>query len=729
MSTAAFAMAGCVDTDIDGIDVEKPGSLAKVEYLNDYSELKSYIDRSLHPGFKLGAGVSAQGFIDQSIEYRVACANFDEVTAGNAMKYASCVADDGTMDFSTVANFVSRAKEDGITIYGHTLAWHSQQNITYLSSLIANKEIEVDPDAKEEIQDNITDFSTMTSFPFYVMGYTPDIVDGVLKSSYPGEWYQYFVMSDFPTVPGREYKVTAYIRASKEGSFNVQMGNWGATNEKAMTVSEDWEEQSVTFTTISTETSFVVFQPGTFDGDIELQWVKVTHSEAPSVEIYVDQVNNGSMQAGESMSSFIVRESGKSDVEGTVLEGQGPDGKNCIAIQSVANPTNTYDTQFFIVANKTWAAGEQYKISFWYKATENAACETQCHGEPGSYLYWQMLPSNPSFTTEWQYYEATSTIPESGDGMKSIAFNLNVNTNAVTYYFADIAWQSVEKGNTIPLTDEEKKDTLTWAMDNWIGGMMEACGGYVTAWDVVNEAISGGNPDSEGVFALQHSDGYNSGGTWDVGGDAFYWQDYMGDLDYVRTAVALARKHFEASGGTPADLKLFINDYNLESDWDNNGKVKSLVKWIARWEADGVTKIDGIGTQMHVSCYANESTMQSKKDHIEEMFNILAQSGKLVKISELDMGYIDADGNTVNTADITEEQHKEMAEYYKFIITKFFEIIPVAQQYGITQWALTDSPAGSGWRANEPIGLWDADYYRKHTYAGFADGLQGGSGK
>ena len=29
-------------------------------------------------------------------------------------------------------------------------------------------------------------------------------------------------------------------------------------------------------------------------------------------------------------------------------------------------------------------------------------------------------------------------------------------------------------------------------------------------------------------------------------------------------------------------------------------KLKSLIEWIKRWEADGVTKIDGIGTQMHL---------------------------------------------------------------------------------------------------------------------------------
>ena len=190
--------------------------------------------------------------------------------------------------------------------------------------------------------------------------------------------------------------------------------------------------------------------------------------------------------------------------------------------------------------------------------------------------------------------------------------------------------------------------------------------------------------------------------------------------------MASARKHFEANGGNPSELKLFVNDYNLESDWDQNGKLKSLIKWIERWEADGVTKIDGIGSQMHISCYANAATQESKKNAIVESFKLMASSGKLVRISELDMGYIDASGNSVATIYLTEEQHQQMAELYTFVVSKYLEIIPAAQQWGICQWAATDSPAKEGnWRAGEPIGLWDEGYNRKHTYAGFADGLAG----
>jgi GH35 family endo-1,4-beta-xylanase len=263
----------------------------------------------------------------------------------------------------------------------------------------------------------------------------------------------------------------------------------------------------------------------------------------------------------------------------------------------------------------------------------------------------------------------------------------------------------------IPQTPEEKKDTLTWAMDKWISGMMEACEGKVKAWDVVNEAISGADLDGDGIYDLQHG---KEGDT-----ENFFWQDYLGDLDYVRTAVALARKY------GPDDVKLFVNDYNLESDWDQNGKLKSLIKWIERWEADGKTKIDGIGSQMHISCYGNPKTQESKKAAIENMLKLMVESGKLVRLSELDMGYVDAEGNKVTTANMTEAQHKEMAALYNWIIKKYFEIVPVAQQWGICQWCATDAPAGGGWRGGEPVGLWDQNYYRKHTYAGFADGLAG----
>ena len=215
LSTAAITMVGCVDTEIDGISATQLDSLANLSYLKEYGSLKEYVNRSENPNFKLGAGVAASSFINSDIEYRVAAANFDEVTAGNAMKYASCVNDKGEMDFGTVMSFIEKAKEDGITIYGHTLAWHAQQNNKYLNSLIADKKIEVDPDAKNEIEDKIINYSDYNKFPFFVMGYEPEIIDGVLTSNCPTDWHQYFVIDGVATKANTDYKITAMIRATK----------------------------------------------------------------------------------------------------------------------------------------------------------------------------------------------------------------------------------------------------------------------------------------------------------------------------------------------------------------------------------------------------------------------------------------------------------------------------------------------------------------------------------
>ena len=135
----------CVDDSPLLYNVEKPLTLEQIEYLNSYDALKTYINKSTSPNFKLGAGVTASEYIKQGFLYRFINSNFDQITAGNEMKYASVVKDNGTMDFSQVIQFVAAAKAANMSIYGHTLLWHAQQNNKYLNSIIADKPIVIDP--------------------------------------------------------------------------------------------------------------------------------------------------------------------------------------------------------------------------------------------------------------------------------------------------------------------------------------------------------------------------------------------------------------------------------------------------------------------------------------------------------------------------------------------------------------------------------------------------------
>ena len=691
---AGASLMGCADN----FYVEKPASIAQYEYLNAYGNLKDYLSQraGINPDFKLGVGVSASDYNKFGQVYRITNANFHQITAGNAMKYASIVGDDGSMDFSTVTAFVDAASKAGVEVYGHTLCWHEQQNVKWLNSLIADKELDIDPNEKLEVEDAIHEFKNDAKFPFYVMGYEPQIVDGILTvPEYPGEWYQFFVMDGLSTVPGRTYKVTAKVKGSKAGSMNVQLGNWGATLEKQMEFSDDWAECSVTIDGVTTESSFVVFQPGTYDGKLEIEWVKLSHHESPAVEV-------------ESEITFKTYTDGPFPFFAMGCE--PPVINGCIHFV----PTGDWSQFFILPGGENPLTEGDYVLYLDITASKNAE---------GVELTMQ---------NGWGDDAQKLSVPvpiSAGDNVVRLKFSgvtggnydviLKPQTTDATLDVRSVKVCKVEKLNKIPVTPEEKAEILTAEMERWIKGMMEATAGQVKAWDVVNEAISGGPWGQR--YDLQHA----ATGSGDQS-NKFYWQDYLGD-NFVRIPVKFARKYFAENGGNPEELKLFINDYNLESDWDDNQKLKSLIQWIEQWESDGETKIDGIGSQMHIKCYMNPETQASNEQHVVKMLELMAATGKLVRITELDMRLCDENGNTVKTEDVTFEQHQAMAKFYKFVIDKYFEIVPLSQQYGICQWAQTDSPEGSGWRPGEPIGLWDLNYSRKPAYGGFADGLAGKS--
>lgn len=740
-----FISASCADDKFVDFKTEKPESIAQYEYLNAYDALKTYIDRSTHPNFKLGVGVAANDFLKGEMVRSVAVANFDEVVAGNAMKYASIVADDGSMDFGTVTKFVEAAKTSGLTVYGHTLCWHSQQNNKWLNSLIANKPKPVDPSSVNRVL---------------------HIVAGEPKDNV-WDWEIYYDLDNVLEI-GKQYTLTLRIKGSNPGAFSFWPGMKDGSNTHygfpECTSGEGWIDNTIVFTPTSSidrlrfcfgklggdlyfddvvlkadgsEANLLV--NSSFDEDDISHWTTVSWmglsygveelGESGSTVWFESIITNGDAE-GEDVSCFYATEDGKGGPYAAPIgeTGTGADGVGrAFIVKSADNPAEDHSTQFFVKANTVLKEGDICKLSFKYKADKAAGSDSQTHKKPGEYIFYDAGVS-VIFTTQWQKFEKEFTVTEqmvTNEGVQpfqTIAWNLAKFKEANTYYFDDIEFGIQKKAEGIPLTPEEKKEVLTNELERWIKGMMEACGGSVTAWDVVNEPISGCCDDGNGNYALQSATNPDDNG---VGGQNFYWQDFLGD-DYVRIPIKFARKYFAENGGNSGDLKLFINDYNLESWWDNNKKVKSLINWIKRWESDGETKIDGIGTQMHVSYILNEADQKKQEESIVNMFELLAASGKLIKITELDMGIVEkAFGEGIKTELVTFEQYQKMSDFYKFIIQKYFEIIPVAQQYGITQWAATDSPADSGWRKGQPIGLWDLNYNRKHTYAGFADGLAG----
>lgn len=697
-----FVLGSCADWDDWKYDVEKPQTIAQYEYLNDYAPLKEYLDRGAHPGFKVSAALGADEFNQQGPLFRLAAHNFDEIVAGNAMKMASCVNDEGVMDFSKVSSFVSAAEDAGLSVYGHTLAWHSQQPKKWLEKLLADKELDIDPNEKVEQEVKTQSFEGLSKFPFYVMGYEPEIINGVLTSKCD-EWHQYFVVDGLSGLEeGKTYKVTAMIRATKEHTINVQFGNWGNLAEAKMKIGTEWKECSVEMQCPPVTSGFSVFQPGSFDGTIEIKWVRVSKLETPAMEVE-QEVKYQTYQDG----PFPYYQM---DCAPEVING---------SMHFV--PTGDW-SQFFCLTGLALKSGD-YAVDVEIKSTKAGNIKMTVQNGWGGDA--ESFTGNVALKEGWTTSRFRMTLEQGGN----YDFILKPETFNATLDLKSISVKKIVKMNSIPLTPQEKSDTLTWAMNKWVSGMMQATEGKVKSWDLINEAISGGG-NVNGFYALQTANENSK--------DDFFWQDYFTPEMYGPIVEKAARDAYAAVEGTnPADLKLFINDYNLESDWDNNQKVKSLVYWIGVWEKKGQelgynTKIDGIGSQMHISYYENPQTLESKKKGIQNMLKIMAETGKLVRISELDMGYVDAEGNDVTTAQLEKlpidervAKEKAMAEYYKWIIEQYFAIVPVSQQYGICQWCLTDAPADSGWRKGQPVGLWNLNYQRKPAYGGFADGLAG----
>lgn len=718
-----FVLGSCADWDDWKYDVEKPQTIAQYEYLNDYAPLKEYLDRGAHPGFKVSAALGVDEFNQQGPLFRLAAHNFDEIVAGNAMKMASCVNDQGEMDFSKVSSFVRAAEDAGLTVYGHALAWHAQQPSKYLNGLIKDKEL---PPAEEN--------------PGLI------ITAGAPKKD---TWeYEIYYDLDKPLQAGKTYEISLNVRGTNPGTIDFWPGKkdgsatqYGAgsftvaekavDNKFSFTPNADIDRMRFCFGKIGGTLyfdNFVLKEKGsdhnlvvnsTFDENDISHWTKVSWVDvnykignvagAGAVEIPVS-VGHLTFDDGQNLGGWGMDNTPK------IVNGVCEVGNNA-AKENPWNAQVCYEPGFAFENGKTYHLKMKIKGSV---AGEFGAGFQNPEGYQGCGDFPTI-----NVTTDWKEVDVTTTC----NGDNALRLLLNIGKYPGTLYIDDFEVYYTKSSDGIPLTPQEKSDTLTWAMNKWISGMMQATGGKVKAWDLINEAVSGGG-NVNGYYALQTE------ATSEHNPQDFYWQDYFTPEMYGPIVEKAARDAYAAVEGTnPEDLKLFINDYNLESDWDDNKKVKSLVYWIGVWEKKGQelgwnTKIDGIGSQMHISYYENEQTLESKKRAIQNMLRIMAETGKLVRISEIDMGYVDKDGKDVTTAQLEKlpieervAKEKAMAEHYKWIIEQYFKIVPVSQQYGICQWCLTDSPTDSGWRPGQPVGLWNLNYQRKPAYGGFADGL------
>lgn len=600
----------------DHADVTKAEiPLAVKEVIANYDNIKDYAQQYT-PNMKIGIGMGADLYANnENGEGDLANANYQVFTPGNAMKNDAIMGNSGSLNFATVDKLLA-ALDGNMQLYGHNFFWHTQQNQTYLKSLIApTLVVESDGDVANVLSGDATDFNGGST----------------------GGW-----------------------------------GSWGSNKKDA-----------------------------------------------------------------------------------GVVAGAGQDGTAALVLENKGDG-NAWEAQCAYTFDDALQGGKKYIIQFYAKST-SAAGELQFQYQNGSTYSSQGGYNTFSVGTDWVKCEFTFT-PAYDDANRII---LNFGKVGATYYIDNIkfglakdqtsatrgiqyvlarngkarkATRAGSKMYYILKTPAEKQAALEGAMEAWVSGVanhLKEKNVVPFGYEVINEPIADGSNMyrglSEGTFGGTWTDDdgntqYDAAPTEDDangltlnwGSGHWYWGYYV--PDYHVKAFQLARKYL------PADTKLFVNDYNLET---SPKKLEALIKFAKEIdEKNGSPIVDGIGTQMHVTLNCsddaekNAASIAELKAKVDAMFQTMAATGKLVRVTELDL--------SLGTGTPSSNQYKAQSDAYRMIVESYKANVPEAQQSGITVWSLSDNEAEHEyWLKGQVPNLFDKDYKRKWAYKGFCDGIAG----
>ncbi|MDR1552123.1 MAG: endo-1,4-beta-xylanase [Prevotellaceae bacterium] len=662
--------------------------LSNSEKLGLYENLQEYIPA----GFWLGCGIDmVDGYMNSETYRNLTNANFNAVTAGYHMKHGAIVSNTGTLNFQTVDNFVN-ALPANIDLFGHTLVWHQNQNKTYLNRLIA-------PEVIAAPGENLLDLSALEDGTF--TGWGRNNASGITVSSGDGrsggdavrletttggnEWDTQLTSPDIPAVTGHTYELSFWIKSEAAGQGRVSFA--GMTNnypwiDGGALFDTDGTWQEITYSDLEAASDIIKisFDLGKIAGVYYIDISSISVIDKDAEPTYVNLITNG---------TFDANLDGWAQWNGTGMtqaaEADSYEGTGALQVVN-ATSGNEWDIQIHVDFTSTLEEDKNYEISFMIKSDVDASMRCSTTGGTSQYQGTQNTGAAWDKIT-WEFV---------GNGTET-GLNFDLGKIAATYYIDNVIVKEVVDGGggTIIITKtwEEKVQIIDDAMHNWITEMVNHYKNRVHDWDVVNEPMTEGGNVRAGQETTEAA-------------DEFYWQYYLGD-DYAVKAFEYAR------AACNSDDKLFINDYNLES---NNSKLEGIIAYVNYIEAQGQT-VDGIGTQTHAYIRnADASTIAEMKAGIDNMFIKLAATGKLVKVSELDIRV----GSTTPSPDLLELQ----SEMYRYVIESYLTNVPSAQQYGITLWGISDGNNGS-WLQDDAPCVWDKNYNRKPAYMGVANGLTG----
>ena len=775
---SAMLLTGCDDQIMqwgkpaDHADVTKAEiPLAVKEVIANYDNIKDYAQQYT-PNMKIGIGMGADLYANnENGEGDLANANYQVFTPGNAMKNDAIMGNSGSLNFATVDKLLA-ALDGNMQLYGHNFFWHTQQNQTYLKSLIApTLVVESDGDVANVLSGDATDFNGGSTGGWGSWGSNKKdagVVAGagqdgtaalVLENKGDGNAWEAQCAYDFNDFleMNKTYVIKFKAKSSSpagELQFQYQNGttysSQGGYNN--FSVGTDWQTFLYEFTIDKyDDVNRIILNFGKVGATYTIDDIQFgLKQEDPMNNVLAGDASDFEGGTTGSWGSW-----GSNKESAEVEDGAGYNNSKALALKNKGDG-NAWEAQCAYTFDDALQEGKKYIIQFYAKST-SAAGELQFQYQNGSTYASQGGYNTFSVGADWVKCEFTFT-PAYDDANRII---LNFGKVGATYYIDNIkfglakdqtsatrgiqyvlarngkarkATRAGSKMYYILKTPAEKQAALEGAMEAWVSGVanhLKEKNVVPFGYEVINEPIADGSNMyrglSEGAFGGTWTDDdgntqYDAAPTEDDangltlnwGSGHWYWGYYV--PDYHVKAFQLARKYL------PAETKLFVNDYNLET---SPKKLEALIKFVKEIdEKNGSPIVDGIGTQMHVTLNCsdnaekNAANIAELKTKVDAMFQTMAATGKLIRVTELDL--------SLGTGTPSSNQYKAQSDAYRMIVESYKANVPEAQQSGITVWSLSDNEAEHEyWLKGQVPNLFDKDYKRKWAYKGFCDGIAG----
>ena len=764
---SAMLLTGCDDQIMqwgkpaNHADVTKAEiPIAVKEVIANYDNIKDYAQQYT-PNMKIGIGMGADLYANnENGEGDLANANYQVFTPGNAMKNDAIMGNSGSLNFATVDKLLA-ALDGNMQLYGHNFFWHTQQNQTYLKSLIApTLVVESDGDIANTLSGDASDFNGGSTGGWGSWGSNKEsgeVVSGagqdgsaalVLKNKGDGNAWEAqcaYTFDDYLEM-NKTYVIKFKAKStSPAGELQFQYQNGTTYSSQggynSFTVGTDWQTFQYEFTINKyDDVNRIILNFGKVGATYTIDDIQFgLKQEDPMNNVLAGDASDFE---GGTTGNWGSWGSNKENAE--VEEGVGYNNSKALALKNKGDG-NAWEAQCAYTFDDALQGGKKYIIQFYAKSTSSAG-ELQFQYQNGTTYSSQGGYNTFNVGTDWVKCEFTFT-PAYDDANRII---LNFGKVGATYYIDNIKFGLAKDQSTatrgiqyvlarngkarkatrasrkyfVLKSAAEKQAALEGAMDAWVSGVanhLKEKNVVPFGYDVINEPIadgSNGRRGYDGVFGMEgdseptesEADGLSL--NWESG--HWYWGYYV--KDYPVKAFQLARKYL------PADTKLFVNDYNLET---SPKKLEALIKFAKEIdEKNGSPIVDGIGTQMHVtlSCSddaeKNAANIAALKEKVDAMFQTMAATGKLVRVTELDL--------SLGTGTPSSNQYKAQSDAYRMIVESYKANVPEAQQSGITIWSLSDNEVEHEyWLKDQVPNLFDKDYKRKWAYKGFCDGIAG----